>query len=156
MQTVYSTRDAIASAVRGADLLIGGVLVPGAAAPKLLSLEMVASMPPGAAIVDVAIDQGGCIATSRPTSHNNPIFTVHDVIHYCVPNMPGTVPRTSTIALTQETLPYAIEIASKGFVAAVKENRALAKGVNVYKGKITYQRLSEVVKEEFVDLKNLL
>ncbi len=144
------------SAIAQAHLLVGAVLVAGDKAPKVVSEEQVKTMKKGSVIVDVAIDQGGCIETSRPTSHNNPIFIKHDVLHYCVPNMPGTVPRTSTLALTQETLPYAIEIASKGFIASVKENQALSKGVNVYKGKITYQRLAEVLGEKFTSLEELL
>jgi len=142
-------------AIIEAHLLIGAVLVAGDRAPKVVSEEQVKKMKKGSVIVDVAIDQGGCIETSKVTSHKNPVFVLHDVIHYCVPNMPGTVPRTSTLALTQETLPYALEIADKGFVAAVKENQALYKGVNVYKGKIVYQKLAEVFKEEFVALESL-
>ena len=113
-------------------------------------------MKKGSVIVDVAIDQGGCIETSVVTSHKNPVFVKHGVTHYCVPNMPGMVPRTSTIALTQETLPYAIELANKGFINAVKENTALYKGVNVYQGKITYSRLAEATSNTFSELEKLL
>lgn len=134
LQTVYSTRDAIASAVREADLLIGGVLVPGAAAPKLLSREMVASMPPGAAIVDVAIDQGGCCETSRPTTHADPIYVAEGVVHYCVTNMPGAVPRTSSFALNNATLPYVLRLASGGVRAALESDRYFLSGLNICAG----------------------
>jgi alanine dehydrogenase len=143
-------------AITQTHLLVGAVLVAGDKAPKVVTEEQVKKMKKGSVIVDVAIDQGGCIETSRPTSHNDPVFIKHGVIHYCVPNMPGIVPRTSTLALTQETLPYALEIANKGFIAAAKENSALTRGVNVYKGKITYQRLAEIAGEKFTALDNLL
>ena len=137
LQTVYSTRDAIASAVRDADLLIGGVLVPGAAAPKLLSREMVASMPSGAAIVDVAIDQGGCCDTSRATTHADPIYVDEGVVHYCVTNMPGAVPRTSSFALNNATLPYVLRLAGGGVKAALWSDPYFLSGLNICAGQLT-------------------
>jgi alanine dehydrogenase len=130
-------------AVRRADLVIGAVLVKGAKAPKLVTREMVAMMKPGSVIVDVAVDQGGCVETSRPTTHSNPTFTVNDVLHYCVANMPGAVPRTSTHGLSNATLPYVQRLANRGFVEAVKMDPALALGVNVHQGKITYRAVAE-------------
>jgi alanine dehydrogenase len=133
----------IAESVEDADLVIGAVLIPGALAPKLITREMVAGMKPGAVIVDVAIDQGGCVATSHPTTHSDPVFVVDDVIHYCVANMPGGVPVTSTKALTNATLPYVEAIADRGLAGAVAADLALQKGVNVLGGKITYEAVAE-------------
>ncbi|OQA88589.1 MAG: Alanine dehydrogenase 2 [bacterium ADurb.Bin236] len=132
--TIKSNPISIARSVQYADLLIGAVLITGAKAPKLVTREMVKTMKKGSVIVDVAIDQGGCVETSKVTSHNNPTFIYNGVVHYCVGNMPGSVPRTSTLALTNETLPYVLEIAQKGFSAAVNENAALRKGVNFHNG----------------------
>lgn len=137
LMTLASNPLNIAEAVKRADVVIGAVLLPGAQAPKLVTREMVKTMKPGSVIVDVAVDQGGCVETTRPTSHSDPIFVVDDVIHYCVTNMPGAVPRTSTYALSNATLPYAIKLADKGFTKAVKEDPALAGGVNVHEGNIT-------------------
>lgn len=134
---------AIARCLSFADLAIGAVLVAGAKAPKVVTKEMVKNMKPGSVIVDVAIDQGGCFETSRITYHDNPTYIAHGVVHYCVGNMPGAVPRTSTIALTNETLPYAKEIADKGFERAMRENAALAKGVNVHNGCCVYQPVAD-------------
>ncbi len=128
----------IAEAVKRADVVIGAVLLPGAKAPCLVTREMISTMKPGSVIVDVAVDQGGCIETTRPTSHSDPTFVVDGVIHYCVTNMPGAVPRTSTYALSNATLPHAVKLANNGFADAVKEDPALAKGVNVHRGYITY------------------
>ncbi len=133
----------IARAVRFADLLIGAVLVKGAKAPKLVTREMVSRMKPGSVIVDVAVDQGGCVETTRPTTHSNPTFVVDGVVHYCVSNMPGAVPRTSTYGLSNATLPYIVELANKGFREAIRSNQALAQGVNVYQGQITYRAVAE-------------
>lgn len=135
--TLSSNPHNVAEAVKRADAVIGAVLVTGARAPHVVTREMVGSMRPGSVIVDVAIDQGGCIETSRPTTHTDPIYVEEGVIHYCVTNMPGAVPRTSTYALTNATLPYALQLANRGFVEAVKKDTALAKGVNVYKGEVT-------------------
>jgi alanine dehydrogenase len=126
-----------------ADLLIGAVLVPGAKAPRLITREVLKTMRQGAVLVDVSIDQGGCAETSRPTTHSHPIYQEEGIIHYAVSNMPGAVPRTSTRALTLNTLPYVLEIAEKGWKKAVRENPALAKGVNLVEGKITYQAVAE-------------
>ncbi len=133
----------IASSVEDADLVIGAILTPGALAPKLVTREMVAGMKAGAVIVDVAIDQGGCVETSHPTTHSDPVFVVDEVIHYCVANMPGGVPITSTKALTNATLPYVEAIADSGLGGAVAADGALAKGVNVLAGKITYEAVAE-------------
>ena len=133
----------IARAVRRADLVIGAVLIKGAKAPKLVTREMVETMKPGSVIVDVAVDQGGCIETSHPTTHSNPIFCINEVVHYCVANMPGAVPRTSTRGLSNATLPYVLKLANMGFAGAVKSDAALAKGVNTYQGSITYQAVAE-------------
>lgn len=124
------------------DLLIGAVLIPGGRAPKLITRDMLSIMKKGSVIIDVAIDQGGCVETSRPTSHTSPIFTVNDIIHYCVANMPGAVPRTSTFALTNATLPYALEIARKGLKQVASEYNALKRGINVYNGKICNQEVA--------------
>jgi alanine dehydrogenase len=141
--TVTSTRLAIEHHVSRADLVIGAVLVPGAKAPTLVTEEMVADMRTRSVVVDVSIDQGGCIETSRMTTHSDPVFEKHGVVHYCVGNMPGAVPRTSTYALTNVTLPYAVEIAAQGLEAAVREDPVLAKGVNVYGGAVTSAPVAE-------------
>ncbi|HEX5937732.1 MAG TPA: alanine dehydrogenase [Actinomycetota bacterium] len=141
--TLMSDRLTLEQRVREADAVIGSVLLPGALAPVIVSEEMVASMRPGSVIVDVAIDQGGCVATSRMTTHSDPTFTVHDVVHYCVGNMPGAVPNTSTYALTNVTLPYALAIADRGLEAVAAEDRALAAGVNVYDGIVTNEGVAE-------------
>jgi alanine dehydrogenase len=141
--TLASNKRNIAEAVRDADLVIGGVLIAGAKAPKLVTRPMVSSMRPGSVIVDVAIDQGGCIETARPTSHSDPTYLVDGVIHYCVTNMPGAVPRTSTLALSNVTLPYALELADLGLEGAAKADPALAKGINVLNGVVTYEAVAE-------------
>src|SRR6202171_1060277 len=137
LNTVFSTHDALENHVTSADLVIGGVLIPGASAPKLVSAALVKKMKPGSVIVDVAIDQGGCFETSRPTTHADPVYVVDGVTHYCVANMPGGVPRTSTFALNNATLPFVLAIANKGLRAAVAADPALARGVNVIEGKVT-------------------
>jgi alanine dehydrogenase len=141
--TRASTQAAIAESVTSADLLIGAVLVPGARAPKLVSRALVSQMKPGSVIVDVAVDQGGCVETTRPTTHSNPTYIVDGVLHYCVANMPGIVPRTSTQALTNTTLPYLLTLASSGFDAAVRADAGLAKGVNLFQGKVTCRGVAE-------------
>lgn len=133
----------IARSVKNADLLIGTVLIPGARAPRLVTREMVCTMNPGSVIVDVAIDQGGCVETSRPTTHSNPTFLVNGVVHYAVTNMPGAVPRTSTYALSNATLPYGVILANEGFVKAVSRNRPLARGVNTCQGHITCEGVAD-------------
>lgn len=141
--TRASTQAAIEESVVTADLLIGAVLVPGARAPKLVSRALVGKMKPGSVIVDVAVDQGGCIETSRPTTHSDPVYLVEGVLHYCVANMPGIVPRTSTQALTNATLPYLLTLASSGVDAAVGTDAGLAKGVNLSQGKVTCRGVAE-------------
>ncbi len=141
--TLMSDRLTLEQRVREADVLIGSVLVPGARAPKLVTDEMVASMRPGSVIIDIAIDQGGCVETSRMTTHSDPTYVEHGVVHYCVGNMPGAVPNTSTYALTNVTLPYAIDIATKGLEDAVRDDPALAQGVNAYAGEVTNEGVAE-------------
>lgn len=141
--TLMSNPAAIAEEVRQADLVIGTVLIPGARTPRLISKELVKKMKPGSAIVDIAIDQGGCCATSRPTTHHDPIYCEHDVVHYCVTNMPGAVPRTSTYALTNVTLGYGLALADKGVDQAIDDDPALRQGVNVRAGKLTYKAVAE-------------
>lgn len=144
LSTLMSNPYNIGEAVSKADLLIGAVLVPGSRAPKLVSEEMVMKMSTGSVIVDVAIDQGGSIETiDRVTTHSNPTYVKHGVVHYAVANIPGAVPRTSTLALTNVTIPYAVQIASKGLKRAIEENQALAKGVNVYRGMVTYKGVAD-------------
>lgn len=156
LTTLSSNQHAIAEATATADLLIGAVLVKGARAPKLVSEAMIATMRPGSVVVDVAIDQGGCIATARPTSHSAPTYTVHDVLHYCVTNMPGAVPITSTHALSNATLPYVRRLAHATPLAAVRDSAPLAQGVNVYQGHLTYASVAEAFEREYVPLTSLL
>lgn len=137
VKTEFSNIYTIAQRVKESDLVIGGVLIPGAAAPKLVTKEMISSMRKGSAIVDVAIDQGGCFETSKPTSHANPTYIVDGVVHYCVTNMPGAVARTSTFALNNATLPFVLQIANKGYKQALADNVHLKNGLNVYRGKLT-------------------
>ncbi|MDP8254421.1 MAG: alanine dehydrogenase [Candidatus Alcyoniella australis] len=141
--TLMSNRANIATEVARADLLIGAVLIPGARAPKLVTREMVKSMRPGSALIDISVDQGGCIETTRATTHAEPTFVKYGVVHYCVANMPGIVPRTSTYALTNVTLSYALELADKGFGRAIAENQPLKLGVNVHQGRVTCPGVAE-------------
>lgn len=143
VETLFSTRYAIRKQVEDADLIIGAVLIPGAKAPSLITREDLSLMREGTVICDVAIDQGGCVETMKPTTHNDPVYTVDGVIHYAVANMPGGVPRTSTLALTNATLPYAIALANKGWKKACADDPALALGVNVVDGKVTYAGVAE-------------
>lgn len=151
IQAVYSTTDALEKHVLEADLVIGGVLIPGAAAPKLVTKEHIAGMKPGSAIVDVAIDQGGCIETSTPTTHAEPTYIVDDVVHYCVANMPGAVPRTSTFALNNATLPYIIQLANKGYQKALLDDKHLLNGLNVINGQVTVKEVAENLGFEYTD-----
>ena len=137
--------------VAEADLIVGGVLIPGAEAPKLVTKDMLKLMKRGSVIVDVAIDQGGCVETSKPTTHGNPTFIVDDVVHYCVANMPGGVPRTSTLALNQATLPYLVKLANKGYQKALKEDKNFLAGLNVCKGQVTYKAVADVFGYNYVD-----
>ncbi len=143
IQTVMSSALAIEQLVVEADLVIGAVLIPGARAPHLVTEEMVKAMRPGSGIVDISIDQGGCVETARMTTHSDPTYILHDVVHYCVGNMPGAVPRTSTYALTNVTTPYAIDIATRGLDDAIRHDPALALGVNVYEGQLTNDGVAE-------------
>jgi alanine dehydrogenase len=143
MQTVTSNSFEIERAVLDADLVIGAVLVPGAKAPKLISNELVSRMKPGSVLVDISIDQGGCFEDSRPTTHADPTYTVHNSVFYCVANMPGAVPHTSTYALTNVTLPYALDLANKGWKQALRDDVALAKGLNTHDGQVTYKAVAE-------------
>jgi alanine dehydrogenase len=140
---LYSDRHTVREQIAKADLVVGAVLIPGAKAPRLVEEDDLKRMKPGSVIIDVAIDQGGCIATSRPTSHSEPTYIVHEVLHYCVTNMPGAVGRTSTYALCNVTLPYAIQIAQQGIEVAAKKSRAIARAVNMHAGQVTNQPVAE-------------
>jgi len=142
VQLIHSNRHNILEQISTADLVIGGVLIPGAKAPKLIRRADLARMRPGSVIVDVAVDQGGCVETIKPTTHENPTYTVDGVIHYGVANMPGAVPRTSTLALTNATLPYTLLLANLGWKKALRQNSALLKGLNMTQGKLTYEGVS--------------
>ncbi len=146
----------LAQLVAKADAVIGAVLVAGAKAPKLLTREMLKTMKKGSVIVDVAIDQGGCFETSKATTHADPTFEVEGVIHYCVANMPGAVARTSTAALTNATLPYAIEIANKGWKKAMQENKEIKRGANVIKGQVTYKAVADAFGLDYTPIENFL
>jgi alanine dehydrogenase len=148
---IYSNRHNILEQISSADLVVGGVLIPGAKAPKLIRREDLKVMRPGSVIVDVAIDQGGCVETIHATTHENPTYVVDGIIHYGVANMPGGVPRTSTLALTNATFPYALTLANKGWKQALREDPALLKGLNVSDGKVTYAGVAEAFGMEFHD-----
>ena len=143
LHTLASNSYNVAHATREADLVVGGVLIPGATAPKIVTKAMVARMKKGAVIVDVAIDQGGCVETARPTSHSDPSYVVDGVVHYCVTNMPGAVPHTSTLALTNATFPYLMRLANLGAAAALRADAGLAEGLNVYRGQLTHRGVAE-------------
>ena len=136
--------------------MIGGVLIPGAEAPKLIKKDMLKFMKRGSVIVDVAIDQGGCVETSKPTTHANPTYIIDDVVHYCVANMPGGVPRTSTIALNKATLPYLSKLANKGFKKALHEDKNFLEGLNIFKGQVTYKAVAEAFGYNYVTPKKVL
>ena len=142
--------------VAKADLLIGGVLIPGAEAPKLVTRDMIKLMKRGSVIVDVAIDQGGCVETSKPTTHGDPTYIVDDVVHYCVANMPGGVPRTSTLALNNATLPFLVKLANKGYKKALSEDKNFLEGLNVCQGQVTYKAVADVFGYEYIDPTKLL
>jgi len=156
VQTLASSRYAIEEAISHADLVIGAVLVVGAAAPKLVTRDMLKLVPNGAVLVDVAVDQGGCFETTHATTHSNPTYYEEGVLHYCVANMPGAVPRTSTFALTNATLPYALDLANKGFEQAIKDDDGLREGVNTYAGKLTYDAVAESQSLEYTALDSLI
>ena len=153
--TLASNHFNVAHELKDADGLIGAALIPGAPAPKIVTEEMVKMMPKRSVVVDVAIDQGGCIETSRVTSLSEPTYLLHDVLHYCVPNIPGAFPRTSTFALTNATLPYALEIAQKGYQKAIISNPAIAKGLNIISGKITYKPIAEFFSYDYFPVDEL-
>src|SRR6202041_1858775 len=154
--TLASNSYNVARATQEADLVIGGVLLPGAAAPKIVTKEMVAKMKKGAVIVDVAIDQGGCIETAKPTTHSNPAYEVNGVVHYCVTNMPAAVPNTSTLALTNATFPYVMKIARLGVNAAIREDKGIAEGVNTFSGVLTYGAVAAAQKGEWKPVSELV
>lgn len=156
VQTLASSRYQIEEAISHADLVIGAVLVVGAAAPKLVTRDMLHLIPQGAVLVDVAVDQGGCFETTHATTHSNPTYYEEGVLHYCVANMPGAVPRTSTFALTNATLPYALDLANKGFEQAIKDDAGLAEGVNTYAGKLTYEAVATSQDREYTPLDTLI
>lgn len=146
---IYSTQDAVEQYVSTADMVIGAVLIPGALAPKLITRELLKKMRPKSVIVDIAIDQGGCAETSKPTTHDNPVYEVEGIVHYCVANMPGAVPRTSAYALNNAVLPYGLEIANKGWKQALQDNRHLRNGLTVCKGKITHAEVARDLKLDY-------
>lgn len=150
LHTIYATRDSIEKNVIDADLVIGAVLVPGAAAPKLVSRELLRKMRPGSVVVDVAIDQGGCFETSRPTTHTHPTYVVDEVVHYCVTNMPGGVARTATFALNNATLPFILALANKGVRRALREDKHLLEGLNVHEGKLTHAAVANALGASYV------
>ena len=156
VQTLASSRYQIEEAISHADLVIGAVLVVGAAAPKLVTRDMLHLIPQGAVLVDVAVDQGGCFETTRATTHSNPTYYEEGVLHYCVANMPGAVPRTSTFALTNATLPYALDLANKGFERAIADDAGLWEGVNTYAGKCTYEAVATSQNIEYTPLSSLI
>ncbi len=153
---LMSSPAAVRKLVKEADVVVGAVLVTGAKAPRLVTRKMLKTMKPGAVLVDVAIDQGGCFETSKATTHGDPIYTVDGVVHYCVANMPGAVPKTSTMALTNATLPYAVQIANKGWEKAMKENPEIKLGANVIKGKVTYRGVADAFDLEYTPIEELL
>lgn len=152
MSNHYNIREAIAEA----DLVVGAVLIPGAKAPHLITRDMLKLMKPGTVVVDVAVDQGGCIETCTPTTHENPTFIIDDIVHYCVANMPGAVPYTSTLALTNATLPYAVQLANKGWKKACNENEELKKGLNVVNSKVVYKGVADAWGLEFSEIEDVL
>lgn len=156
LNTIFSTRDAVEEYVMQADLVVGAVLVPGAAAPKLVSKDMVAKMKRGSVLVDVAIDQGGCFETSKPTTHAEPTFIVDDVVHYCVANMPGGVARTSTFALNNATLPFTLALADRGWTKALYEDKFLREGLNVHDGQVTYKAVADAHGLDYTPVEEVL
>jgi alanine dehydrogenase len=154
--TMFSNEYTIKRLIKNHDLIVGAVLIPGAKAPSLITRDMLKEMRPGTVIVDVAVDQGGCIETCKPTTHDNPTFVIDDVVHYCVANMPGAVPYTSTIALTNATLPYALQLAEKGWKKACQENLELKLGLNIVNGKVVYKAVSEAFHLDYTDVNTIL
>jgi alanine dehydrogenase len=153
---LYSSPATIRDQISRADVVVGAVLIPGAKAPKLITREMLKIMKPGSVLVDVAIDQGGCFETSKATTHSHPIYTVDGIVHYCVANMPGAVPRTSTMALTNATLPYALQIATKGWQKAIQDNEEIRRGANIVSGQVTYRAVAEAFGHSYCAIEALL
>lgn len=156
VSTLYSNDYTIRELIKESDLIVGAVLIPGAKAPNLITRDMLKEMRAGTVLVDVAVDQGGCIETCKPTTHENPTFIIDDVVHYCVANMPGAVPYTSTLALTNATLSYAIQLADKGWKKACQDNKALAKGLNIIDGKVVYQGVSDAFDLPYTEVEEFL
>lgn len=156
INTIFSTADSIEEHVLSADLVIGAVLIPGASAPKLVTRSMLSRMRAGSVVVDVSIDQGGCFETSKPTTHEKPTYVVDGVVHYCVANMPGGVPRTSTFALNNATLPFVIALANSGYKEAMKRDRHLMNGLNICRGKITYKAVSEALHQPYTPAEEMV
>lgn len=156
VHTIVSSDYVLRELVKTHDLIVGAVLVPGAKAPKLITRDMLATMRPGTVLVDVAVDQGGCIETCKPTTHENPTYIIDDVVHYCVANMPGAVPYTSTLALTNATLPFAIKLASQGWKKACQESMELRKGLNVVQGKVVYKAVADAFNLGYTDVKEVI
>jgi len=156
INTIFSTMDAIEEHIRNADLVVGAVLIPGASAPKLVTQKMISQMRLGSVLVDVSIDQGGMFETSKPTTHDHPTYVVDGVVHYCVTNMPGAVPRTSTFALNNATLPFALTLADLGYQEAMRRDPHLLKGLNICRGKITYQAVAEAVSQPYTPAQQMI
>lgn len=156
VDTMFSSEANIRKMLPDVDMVIGAVLIPGAKAPSLITRDMLSDMQKGSVIVDVAIDQGGCFETSKPTTHDNPIYEVNGIVHYCVANMPGAVPRTSTLGLTNVTLPYAVDIANKGWKKALQDDKELLKGLNIVDGDIVYREVAEAFNMEYTPIENVL
>jgi len=156
VNTMFSNELTIRELVQTHDLIVGAVLIPGAKAPSLVTRDMLSTMHPGTVLVDVAIDQGGCIETSRPTTHDDPIYIIDNVVHYCVANMPGAVPYTSTVALTNATLPYAIQLADKGWKQACQQNKSLMMGLNVVHGKVVYEGVAKAFNLDYTPVEQIL
>lgn len=149
LNTVYATMEKLEQYIANADLVVGAVLIPGASAPRLVTRDMLKTMREGSVVIDVAIDQGGCMETARPTTHTDPMYIEEGIVHYCVANMPGAVPRTSTFALNNATLPFILELADKGLKPALQENPHLLKGLNIHQGRITYQAVAEALDKPY-------
>jgi len=156
LNTIYATAESIEEYALEADLVVGAVLVPGGSAPKLVTREMLKKMRDGSVVVDVAIDQGGCFETSRATTHDDPTYIEEGVVHYCVANMPGAVPRTSTFALNNATLPFALALANKGYKQALLDDEHLLNGLNVYKGAYTHEAVARALEEDYVPAEQAL
>jgi alanine dehydrogenase len=154
--TRYATLEAIEEEVLSADLTVGAVLIPGAAAPKLIPRALLSAMKPGSVLVDVSIDQGGCFETSRPTTHADPTYVIDGIVHYCVANMPGAVARTSTFALNNATLPYILQLADRGVVAALQTDPYLRAGLNIYRGRVTYLAVADALSYDYYPPENAL